>query len=1041
MKAKTDIREIDQDHRNRMRDALDANIAVRAAAGSGKTRSTVDRIVRMALDPTCRDFLPQLVVVTYTNAAADELRTRARKRLIEEHHTELKKHAGDIIPKFGQIFFGTIHSFCMRILSEFGYLAGLPAELESLEEQVQEIHDRFRREREDRVWDSLNRAEVVRVFRHGLTFDELVKMGRDLSVLPIDCAEFLEESGLNRFGVESAADAIRLDPAALDEIPLKAHSAKSIEAYRKKYRAFCNIWNGGESAGSIQMIEAAKQGGREIEERTPILLAPVHDWFARSVLKLGMLFAAEFQAYRWQKGCLTFNDQILLAARVIAEPTALKTLRSRNLRVILDEAQDTTPLQFRILSELARPVEAVFGEWPSNSKAHPPRPGSFVMVGDAQQCIYASSGANISCYLRHGEAIEPAVFQVTFRCDRAVIEFVNNRFPRILDGREGQAQFVELAPRQNAGEGRLGRLTLDARPVVQGGRRPTDTTLFRSEAEMLAARIKQLGFRGLGARCWSDIAVLMPRNKWLSVLAGCMEREAIPCRMTARRKNRDDAGWRWFTALLVTLARGDDGYELAGVLREIFGIADGELAAWSFAGGKFDLGEKPPEGGPARVAQSIQILRDLRRRMGAMPALAAVHEMIDATGLSERIESLKQVPGLREISTRMLGVLRGRASQAEAMGVGWRELAEELASEGEMNMPEVLPSEGRDGIVLMTCQKAKGQEWPVVILPGLSRPIWPAGRQDKVIELLGAACKLKGVSTSDWEQALAARGLAEDQQMRRTYYVACTRAKEHLILVDARGLWKAGVNYKFIRPIQAMSAPGESDAWIDRIGEWSAPAGVLDRGVAVPKVEVGLTDWNEMMGAAKVQTIRPSQQDEDRSDPALDDLQDRSERDLRVEPLHGALIYGNWWHETMFWANWAAADIADRLKLKIDELPIGELRQRGRREIDSLVKSELYQELTLPGVRFHRELPYARVSRKNAIEDGKIDLVYRSGETWNVVDWKTDVVRDPAEATARASDRYSAQLHTYVEALRSFDVPVAGASLYFTAIGETVKAE
>src|SRR5206468_2061866 len=147
------------------------------------------------------------------------------------------------------------------------------------------------------------------------------------------------------FNIQSEADVIQLDPAALDGVQIKANSAKNIHAYQKKYKRFCEVWNDGGASGlSVQMIEAAKNGGEEIKMLTPGLLAPVHHWFAKSVLKLGMLFAAEFQAYRWEKGCITFNDQILLTARVISEPTALKTLRSRNLRVILDEAQDTTPL-------------------------------------------------------------------------------------------------------------------------------------------------------------------------------------------------------------------------------------------------------------------------------------------------------------------------------------------------------------------------------------------------------------------------------------------------------------------------------------------------------------------------------------------------------------------------------------------------------------------------------------------------------------------------------------------------------------------------
>ena len=1050
MSAKTEAIEADQDQRNRMSVELDANIAVRAAAGSGKTRSTVDRIVAMALDPAYLDFLPHLVVVTFTNAAADELRTRARKRLIEEHHDELKHLAGEIIPKFGQIFFGTIHSFCMRILREFGHLIDLPAKLENLEDQVDEIHDRFRREREEQVWDSLDCGEALRVFRFGLSFDDLVKIGRDLSVLPVDCAEVLERSCLRTFDIRSEADRIHLDPGALDGCKIKSNNEKNVRSYQKKYRNFCHIWNGTDKRElSVPMIGPAPKGGEEIKTQSAQLLAGVHDWFAKGVLKIGLRFAAEFQAFRWKKGCLTFNDQILLAARLTAEPGVLKTLRGRNLRVILDEAQDTTPLQFKILTELTRPFEAVFGTWPSERGAHAPRPGHFVMVGDAQQSIFESLGADISCYLRHGDALESAMFQVTFRCNRAVVEFVNSRFPAILDGKEGQARFVELMPKRGAEEGRTGRLVLDSKFVHTGRGKPSGSTLFREEAELLSRRLKQLGPAGLGAERWSDVAVLMPRNKWLSVLAGCLEEEKIPCRMTARRKNQDDACWRWVAALLGTLARGDDGYQLAGVLREVFGMRDGDMAEWVFSGGKINLSSEPPEsgqarGGQTRMAETILILRGLKRRMEDLPALMAVDEMIRTIGLSGRLEALKNIPGLKGVSTRMLSLLRGRAAEAEARGVSWKELAEDLIEEGEKNMPEILPSESRDGIVLMTCQKAKGQEWPVVILPGLSRPMWPAGKQGKHIEVLmgqdSIACRVKGVSTGDWDETCAGCDAKRDQEMRRVYYVACTRAKKHLILVDTRALWKAAANYKYLRPIQALSASGESEAWMDDIPGWKALPPVETAKSSSSRVAVAFADWKSITRVSAPKIVHPSEKDEDREKLSLEDLEERSQRDRRVEPLHGALIYGNWWHDAMFHADWSSKDVGVDLKSRVEELPAGDLRKRGRQQIEVFLCSRLFGDLSRPGVAFHRELVYTRSPAPDTIEDGKIDLIYQSGNVWNIIDWKTDVISDRVAAKARASERYAGQLTAYVEALKDFDIPIGDAGLYFTAIGETLSA-
>src|SRR5216117_1334213 len=105
---------------------LNRNFSVVASAGSGKTRAITNRVVQIARSSLALEWLPQLVVVTYTNRAADEMQQRTRQRILE---------AGlplEIVEAFGRAFFGTIHAFCMKLLATHGHRLGLPARLETI---------------------------------------------------------------------------------------------------------------------------------------------------------------------------------------------------------------------------------------------------------------------------------------------------------------------------------------------------------------------------------------------------------------------------------------------------------------------------------------------------------------------------------------------------------------------------------------------------------------------------------------------------------------------------------------------------------------------------------------------------------------------------------------------------------------------------------------------------------------------------------------------------------------------------------------------
>src|SRR5438876_1771854 len=118
------VRLSDESARARFAGELDRNFSVVASAGSGKTTAITQRVLSIARSVNAVEILPRLVVVTFTNRAADEMQQRARQILLQEN---LKP---EVQTAFNRAFLGTIHSFCMKLLTDFGHYLGLPAPLE-----------------------------------------------------------------------------------------------------------------------------------------------------------------------------------------------------------------------------------------------------------------------------------------------------------------------------------------------------------------------------------------------------------------------------------------------------------------------------------------------------------------------------------------------------------------------------------------------------------------------------------------------------------------------------------------------------------------------------------------------------------------------------------------------------------------------------------------------------------------------------------------------------------------------------------------------
>src|SRR5437588_5961203 len=213
---------IDQPNRECFVSELDKNFSVVAAAGSGKTRAITDRIVQIAKSEQARDWLPQLVVVAFTNRAADEMQQRARAEVLQ---------AGvpmEMLAAFNRAFFGTIHSFCVRLLETYGHYLGLPPTFEVITDD-DEIWNEFVQQRTT-IGRSLSNENRRAMLRH-VQVRSLMELGRraDLSVIdpPTGKCPDTDFSAIHRYVARGA-------------------TLQTVPPYQKELKRVEQIWRGSE---------------------------------------------------------------------------------------------------------------------------------------------------------------------------------------------------------------------------------------------------------------------------------------------------------------------------------------------------------------------------------------------------------------------------------------------------------------------------------------------------------------------------------------------------------------------------------------------------------------------------------------------------------------------------------------------------------------------------------------------------------------------------------------------------------------------------
>src|ERR1700731_2127108 len=893
----------DQSERRRFTEELDRNFSVVAFAGRGKTRAITDRVLQIARAPNAREILPQLVVVTFTNRAADEMQQRTRQQILED------KLPPETVSAFNRAFFGTIHAFCMKLLTNYGHYLGLPAPLELITDD-EDLWQEFVQQ-QTRLGEALSKENRAALFRLAQARD-IMELGRRAG------------SALLRPG--QIGPCPKIDFSAVHAVAAKGSGQANIINSKAELADWEERYN---ADWEFLRWPICSTSAREFSARWREAFAPLRKWVADSALCVAAEVQRDYRDFRLERGVVTYADQIALADELLRHPSAARRVREQSFRVILDEAQDTDPAQFSVLLEITRPPDAT-GRW-LETHVDPPRLGHFCMVGDFQQSIYRDRADLKNYRAIHDSLVESGAateltFSVTFRLDQTQVDFINRTFREILSDANGQVRFVELEPRPEVLPGQVIRISLAGALLPKG--KLKDYQKAQIEADALARWIKEMGPEKLRASSWRDVAILCPRKVWLRTMATALRKIGVPVAMQSESAFKADSpAHAWLTALCTIMADPLNAYEIAGVLREVFGISDHDLAVFAEGeGSRFRIDE--PKTAAGIVSSRLRSLAETRERLEGKSLFEALTTLAGETQLRERLASLPS----EEFGdlTKELDSLLALAAEAEAQGATLADLAEKLRA--DFDTPRDVRLSSEDGIQLITAQKEKGSEWQAGIVPVLARDIRsPVPRYPSLLKTPGSGEMLVALSKEDpSDEVKKARTLSEQQEMQRLLYVATTRARHTLVLaldrelfLDVKGKLSSRAQLTLLHgdenseQFEALSTTPEACSLT------SAAASELKRETDAPTPPSPIVDHKMMQKAGRraadfVHKFNPSGYHEEdyttetnENAPSL--VIGRSTADTP------ATLYGSWWHslfQQMPWqSGFEAADAIFKQRL------------------------------------------------------------------------------------------------------------------------------
>jgi len=878
---------IDAEARRRIATELGTSFIVEAAAGTGKTTALIGRMV--AILRSGRAPLEAIVALTFTDKAAGEMKLRLRGELerarAEASDAQERARLTDALGALEAARIGTIHSFCKDILAERPIEAGIDPDAQVVDDASGALVERafvpFFEARLEAPPEGIRRL----LRRRGAPRTQLLRGARDLIDRRDHDAPYRFPEGFDRDAEIDALMETLVSVAALAQLArdstdylLKSlvRVAVFVEETMASERSRARDYDG------IEAELSALRRGREWTYKgrgryfgKDLLRADVlirRDACAAEIDRfLGLANAdlaahlrrdlwpvvEDYERLKVRAGKLDFLDLLILTRDLIRDQADVRAeLRERFQCIFVDEFQDTDPLQAEILSMLASegplsPDGALADDAP------PPLPGKLFVVGDPKQAIYGFRRADVSLYERlkrrwMAQGLALLELATSFRARPAIQRAINAAFEPHMTGPEdgSQATYVALAEHRPANPARPALIALPTpQPYADFGK-ITGKAVSESTPDAVAAFVEWLlesdwtlqdAITGEERSFESRDVCLLFRNttgygrNLVQPYALGLEARSIPHVLIGGRAFRDREEILAFLTVIRAIEYPSDALSVYGTLRgPFFGCTDDALLVHRNDVGPWNplvpLGEALFDEAKRPVAEALDILRELHIHRGRRPIADTLARFLDATRAHAGIAHWPNGEQALANLLRVLDLARRFESNGAGSFRGFAEHLEERIERGEgVDTPVV--EERAEGVRVMTVHKAKGLEFPVVVLcdPTLARKkkgVFRSSFVDSTKRLWAsplANCAPLDLLENE-EQVLR----KEEAEEIRLSYVAATRARELLVVpcvgdeavegwVDPlhRALYPSGANKR--EPTRAPGCPEFGD---DTVVDW-----------------------------------------------------------------------------------------------------------------------------------------------------------------------------------------------------------------------------
>jgi ATP-dependent exoDNAse (exonuclease V) beta subunit len=774
------------------------------------------------------------------------------------------------------------------------------------------------------------------------------------------------------------------------------------------------------------------------------------DLAARLQHELSAVVSAR-EARKRKSGALDFEDLLLSTRNLLRDDAHVRAeLRRRFTHLFVDEFQDTDPLQAEILQYLA-------GEEHEDAGALRVTPGKLFAVGDPKQSIYRFRRADVMFYERVkqrllGAGAELLHLSTSFRSLPGIVDAANLSFAPLMTGAEdgSQAHYVALSPERGAHATQPALLALHIPRSADEQRTHTNKSVETAYPEIVASFVEWLlrdsGFtvEDDGARVPIEarhVCLLFRRFQtvWQDVTRGyvrALEARRIPHVLVGGRSLHGREEVIALRAALRAIEWPDDELSVYATLRgPFFAIADEDLLVYR---DRFQRLQplRPVEPEQARehaaVCTALDLLRRLHRGRNRRPIAETITRLLDAVRAHAGIAIWPTGEQALANLLTLTDSARAFDAQSALSFRGFVEWLEQQSSEGRGSEAPIV-EEGTEGVRLMTVHKAKGLEFPIVVLCDPTAPIessYPSRYVDQARGLWAhRVCGCRPLELQQHAEEILRHDQAENVRLA---YVAATRARDLLVVPAIEGEPNAKVGWvDTLAPalIENRRARGAGADWDARAqGRAAAPIvgqrqqELLRETDRSPQWIEAHARWSAAREATLARAAQPSRPTRPVTALAIaraeiaGDTGPRApvertgvERGARPRGARfGTLVHAILAHVPLS----APSDIealAEALGRVVFATP---------EEVDAAaaaVRAALAHPLLERAARARecrREVPIVYRMPDETVAEGVIDLAFVDDSGWTVVDFKTDL--DPG-----ARPEYSLQVALYAEAIRA----------------------